>query len=59
MEVRDQHLLREVTARPFGGYARHDGVVLHPAADRLLACVALLATMVLSGILLGSPARDR
>lgn len=59
MDVRDQRLLQEVAARPFGGYARHDGAIVNATADRVLALVALLGAMLVSGVLLGSPARSR
>ncbi len=54
MPIRDLQLLTATLRTPFTGYARPRRQ-LGPALERPLACVALLSTMVVAGILLGSP----
>ncbi|MFD1720469.1 hypothetical protein [Amnibacterium endophyticum] len=53
MDVRDPRLVASVQARPFDGYAQRAVVPQGSVLQRVVACVALLATMVLSGMLLG------
>lgn len=55
MDVRDRDLVDAVAARPFGGYAERPALVQGGLSERVAALVALLVTMVVSGILLGSP----
>ncbi|GAA2752692.1 hypothetical protein [Amnibacterium kyonggiense] len=55
MPVRDLSTLERVQAQPFAGYAVRPRWTLSPDPDRVLACVALLGTMIVSGILLGRP----
>jgi hypothetical protein len=58
MPVRDAAALEAAELLPFAGYARRrPRPVLSPDTDRVAACVALLATMVISGIALGTPRR--
>jgi hypothetical protein len=57
MTVRDLRTVQRVEALPFSGYARRRGLPYAPDVDRVVACVALLAAMVVSGIALGSPRR--
>lgn len=57
MPVRDLPALERVQAQPFAGYAVRPRWALSPDPDRVVACVALLGTMIVSGILLGRPRR--
>jgi len=57
MPVRDLPTLERVQAQPFAGYAIRPRWAFAPDVDRVVACVALLVTMVISGIVLGSPRR--
>lgn len=55
MHVRDLSALERVQAQPFDGYSVRPRWALSPEPDRVVACVALLGTMIVSGILLGRP----
>lgn len=57
MHVRDLPAVERAQAEPFTGYAVHPRWALAPDRGRVAACVLLLGTMVLSGILLGTPRR--
>ena len=58
MAVRDARVLEAAAALPFDGYARRSRWVLAPDLERIVGCIVVVVTMVLSGVALGTP-RDR
>ena len=59
MAPRDLELLRKTWLEPFSGYSRRSTWALAPDVDRVVACVILLAAMVLSGVALGTASDQR
>lgn len=53
MSIRDARTLHAVLEMPFEGYSRQETAAIAPDFGRIVALIAVLGTMVVSGILLG------